>query len=148
VFELNLYTVAYLDTAWPSQLASLHGLFDLGFAVLMLVGTMRGREDWRLKPSRAMTFHSVSLLVIGGYFVAMIAVAQWLAYAGGDYALVAVWFCHPRHGGGSADLPSRRLRAWIGSPSSSTSSSTATTTAPNGCVSPRRSAARPTRRRR
>jgi hypothetical protein len=114
VFELNLYTVAYLDTAWPSQLASLHGLFDLGFAVLMLVGTMRGREDWRLKPSRAMTFHSVSLLVIGGYFVAMIAVAQWLAYAGGDYARwLQFGFVILATAAALLTLPSRRLRAWI-----------------------------------
>lgn len=114
VFELNLYTVAYLDTAWPAQLASLHGLFDVGFAVLILVGTMRGREDWRLKPSRAMTFHSVSLLVIGGYFVAMIAVAQWLAYAGGDYARwLQFGFVILATAAALLTLPSRRLRAWM-----------------------------------
>jgi putative PEP-CTERM system histidine kinase len=113
-FELNLYTVAYLDTAWPSQLAALHGLLDVGFAVLMLIGAMRGREEWRLKPSRAMTFHSVSLLVIGGYFVGMIAVAQWLAYAGGNYARwLQFGFVILATAGALLMLPSRRLRAWL-----------------------------------
>jgi hypothetical protein len=46
-----------------------------------------------------MTFHSVSLLVIGGYFVAMIAVAQWLAYAGANWGA-----------GGNSALSSRRRR--------------------------------------
>ncbi|MDE1918365.1 MAG: PEP-CTERM system histidine kinase PrsK [Sphingomonadales bacterium] len=114
VFELNLYTVAYLDSAWPDQLSALHGLVDVGFAVLMAVGAMRGRDAWRLRPSRAMTFHSVSLLVIGGYFVAMIAVAQWLAYAGGDYARwLQFSFVILATAGALVTLPSRRLRAWL-----------------------------------
>lgn len=114
VFELNLYTVAYLDTAWPSQLAALHGIVDVLFAVLMAVGAMHGREAWRLRPSRAITFHSVSLAVIGAYFVAMVVVAQWLAYAGGDYARwLQFGFVILASAGALLALPSRRLRAWL-----------------------------------
>jgi putative PEP-CTERM system histidine kinase len=113
-FELNLYTVAYLDSAWPAQLAALHGLADVIFAVLIAVGAMRGRDGWRLRPSRAMTFHSVSLLVIGGYFVGMVGVAQWLAYAGGDYARwLQFGFVILATAAALLALPSRRLRAWI-----------------------------------
>jgi putative PEP-CTERM system histidine kinase len=113
-FELNLYTVAYLDTVWPYQLSALHGVVDVLFAVLMAVGAMAGRDAWRLRPSRAMTFHSVSLLVIGGYFVAMIAVAQWLAYAGGGYARwLQFGFVILATAGALLTLPSRRLRAWM-----------------------------------
>lgn len=114
VFELNLYTVAYLSNDWPDQLSALHGLADVGFAVLMAMGSMRGRDVWRLRPSRAMTFHSFSLLIIGGYFVAMIAVAQWLAYAGGDYARwLQFSFVILATAGALVTLPSRRLRAWM-----------------------------------
>jgi putative PEP-CTERM system histidine kinase len=114
VFELNLYTVAYLDSDWPVQLSSLHGVVDIAFAVLMSGGALRGQALLRLRPSRAVTFHSVSLLVIGGYFVAMIGVAQWLAYAGGNYARwLQYGFLILATAAALLMLPSRRLRGWL-----------------------------------
>lgn len=114
VFELNLYTVAYLDSDWPLQLSALHGVIDVAFAVLISIGAMRRHEMLRIRPSRAMTFHSVSLLVMGAYFVAMIGVAQWLAYAGGNYARwLQYGFIILATAAALLMLPSRRLRGWL-----------------------------------
>jgi putative PEP-CTERM system histidine kinase len=114
VFDLNLYTVAYLDSAWPVQLSALHGVVDIAFAVVMSGGALRGQAMLRLRPSRAVTFHSVSLLVIGAYFVAMIGVAQWLAYAGGNYARwLQYGFVILATAAALLMLPSRRLRGWL-----------------------------------
>ncbi len=114
VYDLNLYTVAYLGGSWPVALVALHGLVDLGFAVLLLIGAGRGREALRLRPSRAVAFHSVSLLVIGAYFLAMMAVSHWLAFAGGG---LARWLQFSFLIGASAlallALPSRRVRGWL-----------------------------------
>ena len=113
-FELNLYTVAWLSNRWPVPLAAVHGLVDIAFAATLALGMMEGREQLRLKPSRAVTFRSISLLIIGAYFIAMVAVAQWLADAGGDFArwlqfgfLIVAIAC------ALLMLPSRRLRGWL-----------------------------------
>ena len=113
-FELNLYTVAWLGHSWPVALAAVHGLADVAFAITLLIGGMRGREELRLRPSRAVTFHSFSLLLIAAYFFAMVAVAQWLADAGGNFArwlqfgflIVAITIA-------VLVLPSRRMRGWL-----------------------------------
>ena len=113
-FELNLYTVAWLSNRWPVPLAAVHGLVDIAFAATLALGMMEGREQLRLRPSRAVTFRSISLLIIGAYFIAMVAVAQWLADAGGDFArwlqfgfLIVGVAC------ALLLLPSRRLRGWL-----------------------------------
>lgn len=114
VFELNLYTVAYLGHHWPYELAALHGLLDVGFAGILAAGALRGREPLRLMPSRRVTFQSFSLLVIGAYFVAMIGIAQWLAYAGGDYARwLEFGFVIAGTVAAALLLPSRRARGWL-----------------------------------
>lgn len=113
-FELNLYTVAYLAKAWPYELAALHGLLDVVFAGILALGGAKGREQLRLMPSRAVTFRSFSLLVIGCYFVAMIGIAQWLSYAGGDFA--RWWqfgFLIAATTAAALLLPSARARAWL-----------------------------------
>ena len=113
-FELNLYTVAYLGSRWPVQLASLHGLIDIAFAGLLALGAARGREQLRLRPSRAVTFHSFSLMIIGAYFIAMVAVAQWLAYAGGNYSRwLQFGFVFVASVAALQTLPSKRLRGWL-----------------------------------
>mgnify|MGYP001766337006 CR=1 FL=1 len=113
-FNLNFYTIAYLGRDWPVELAGARGLSIVALAVLFTIGAAHGREALRLKPSRAMAFQTASLIVIGSYFLTMFAVAQWLAYAGGDFArlmqygllvagsVVALFV-----------LPSRRLRGWL-----------------------------------
>jgi len=113
-FELNLYTVAWLSNRWPAPLAAMHGLVDVAFAITLALGAMEGREQLRLKPSRAVTFRSISLLIIGAYFIAMVAVAQWLADTGGDFARwLQLGFLMLAIATALLLLPSRRLRAWL-----------------------------------
>lgn len=113
-YDLNLYTAAYLSGRWPVELAALHGLVDVAFALILLVGASRRREELRLRPSRAVTFHSFSLLLIGAYFVAMVAISQWLAYWGGDYAgWLQFGFLIMASAAAMLALPSRRLRGWM-----------------------------------
>ena len=113
-FDLNFYTVAYLEGRWPIELAFARGLATVGMAGLLSLGASRSREELKLSPSRAVTFQTASLLVIGAYFIAMFALAHWLSFVGGNFAqfmelcvlvtgsLLAVFL-----------LPSPRLRRWL-----------------------------------
>ena len=114
VFELNLYTVAYLAEHWPYELAALHGALDVGFAIILAMGGAQGREVFRLRPSRAVTFQTFSLLLIGAYFFGMVGVGQWLSTAGGDFA--RWWqftFLILATTVAAVALPSRRMRGWM-----------------------------------
>jgi len=113
-FDLNYYTVSCLSGAWPSELAAARGLALAASALLFLPGALRGRETVRLRPSRAVTFQTASLIVIGSYFLVMFGLAQWFAYMGGDFARLMEFGILIA---GSAlalfILPSRRLRGWL-----------------------------------
>jgi len=114
VFDLNLYTIAYLGGGWPGEIAASRGLAVLALSCLLAIGAAKGREALRFKPSRAVTFQTFSLLVIGAYLVAMVAIAQWLSYAGGDFArLMELGFLTVASALAILILPSRRLRGWL-----------------------------------
>ena len=112
--DLNLYAIAYLAGGSPLMLAMLRGLLGIPVAALVAAGAANESDDQRFKPSRAVAFQSLSLLLIGGYLMAMVVAAQWLAFAGRDFAVqlqlifvaVALLFA-------LAVLPSRRLRGWL-----------------------------------
>lgn len=113
-FDLNLYTIAYLAGTWPYEIAALRGLSAVALSACIVIGGAGNREDLRLRPSRAVTFQTFSLLVIGVYLVAMVAVAQWLSYAGGNFArLVELAFLTLGSAVALVVLPSRRVRAWL-----------------------------------
>ena len=113
-FELNLYTIAYLSGSWPEELAALQGFSIISLAVLMVLGAARGSEQLRFRPSRKVTFQSASLLVIGGYFAAMYAIAHWLSFVGGNFArLMEFGFLIAASVAALLLLPSRRLRGWL-----------------------------------
>ena len=113
-FSLNYYTIAYLAAGWPTELTAVRGLSVAALAALLAIGAMQGREALRLRPSRAVTFQTVSLMVIGGYFLGMLAIAQWLTYAGGDFAqLIQFGFLIAASVLALFILPSRRLRGWL-----------------------------------
>ncbi|MEY4721425.1 MAG: system histidine kinase PrsK [Pseudomonadota bacterium] len=113
-FDLNFYTIAYLGREWPEELAAGRGLSVFVLAVLFAIGAMQGRDALRLRPSRAVTFQTVSLIVIGSYFLTMFAIAEWLSFAGGDFARI-MEFAVLAAGSVLAVfvLPSRRLRGWL-----------------------------------
>jgi len=113
-YDLNLYTIAYLGGSWPHEIAAFRGMSSLVLALLIAVGASRDRDALKIKPSRAVTFQTFSLLVIGFYLVAMVAVAQWLSYAGGDFArMIEMAFLTLASAFALVILPSRRVRGWL-----------------------------------
>jgi putative PEP-CTERM system histidine kinase len=114
IFDLNLYTVAYLADAWPREIAALRGLATLALVSLFAIGASHRRDALQLRPSRAVTFQTFSLLLIGVYLVAMVLIAQWLAYVGGDFArLMELGFLTLASAVALLVLPSRKLRGWL-----------------------------------
>ncbi|MET1754878.1 XrtA/PEP-CTERM system histidine kinase PrsK [Novosphingobium sp. RD2P27] len=114
VFDLNFYTIAYLSGAWPHEIAALRGLPTIVLVSLFAIGASHGRNALRLRPSRAVTFQTFSLLLIGGYLVAMVMIAQWLSYFGGDFArLINLAFLTVTSAVALLVLPSRRMRGWL-----------------------------------
>lgn len=114
IYDLNHYAIGYLGDAVPQVLGALRGLIGVAVATLLALGARVESDALRFRASRSMAFQSVSLLLIGGYLAAMVVLAQWLAYAGGDFAaqfqlaLVAL-----AAAAALAVLSSRRLRAWL-----------------------------------
>ena len=113
-FDLNLYTIAYLGGHWPVEIAAFRGLAPLVLAAALVLAASRNSDELRIKPSRTVTFQTFSLLVIGVYLVGMVAIAQWLSYAGGDFArLIELTFLTFASALALVVLPSRRVRGWL-----------------------------------
>lgn len=113
-FELNLYTIAYLASEWPQTMMAVRGLIVAGFAAAIGFGAGRGQHVQGFRPSRAVTFQSFALLAIGAYLVGMVAVAQWLSWAAGDFAqLLQFMFLIAASAAAIVLLPSPRLRGWL-----------------------------------
>lgn len=114
VFDLNLYMLGYLNERLPTELTMMRGIAVLGLAVAMSLGTVKGRDELVFRPSRAVAFRSISLVVIAAYLAGMVAVAQWLAWFGGDFArLMSIGFIAATSTFALLILPSRRVRGWI-----------------------------------
>lgn len=114
IIDLNHYAIAYLAGGTPEVTAALRGLFAIPIAGLLALGAGDGSEALRFRPSRAVTFQSVSLLLIGGYLIAMMAAAQWMAMTGSDYsALLQLAFVTVLAIAGLAVSLSARLRGWL-----------------------------------
>ncbi|WEK47161.1 MAG: PEP-CTERM system histidine kinase PrsK [Candidatus Andeanibacterium colombiense] len=114
LYDLNFYTVAYLTGRVPQTLADLRALVMIVMAILLAIGTAQADGELRLRASRSVAFQSFSLLLIGGYLVGMVLVAQGLAYVGSDFArLLQLGFLVSASVAALLVLPSRRLRGWI-----------------------------------
>jgi putative PEP-CTERM system histidine kinase len=114
LYELNLWTIAYLGDGPPETLRDLRGLVMLAAGGMLAIGALRHDGDLRFGPSRSFTFQSFSLLVIGGYFVGMVLVSRGLGYAGGEFARLAqMGFLALAGAIALAVLPSRRMRGWL-----------------------------------
>ena len=111
--DLNFYVIAWLGDAQPQAMAVLRGLVLVPVAVMLMVARTRGVHR-RIRPSRAMAFQSLSLLVIGGYLVTMVGAAQSLAWLG-DTAppLAQVGFVFTSAVLALIVLPSGRVRGWM-----------------------------------
>lgn len=113
-FDLNLYTIGYLGHGIPDELHAMHGIAVIALAALVAIGSAKGRDELRFSPSRAVAFRSISLVLIAAYLAAMVAISQWLAWFGGDFArLMSLAFIAGSSALALLMLPSRRMRGWI-----------------------------------
>ncbi len=76
-YDLNLYTIAYLDSRLTPDLVEWRGLIVAATAPMFAMAA-RKDEGWRIRLSRAATFQSLSLLAICAYFAVMAILATAL----------------------------------------------------------------------
>lgn len=113
-YDLNFYTVAYLSGEDPIVLAALRGIVAGSMTALLAIGASAASAGLQFRPSRAMTFQTLSLLVIGTYLLVMVLATRSIALMGGDFVrtgqvvflvlaclFALVW------------LPSERARRWL-----------------------------------
>ena len=113
-FDLNFFTVAYLGGDLPIELAAIRGLVVAIMTIPLAIGSTRSAASIRLRPSRSVTFQTLSLLVIGTYLLLMVGIAQSLALLGGDAGrLTQVGFTFAATVVALLWLPSHRLRGWV-----------------------------------
>ncbi len=111
-YDLNYYTIAYLDRSAAVGLGDWRGL-ALSLAAPLFALAARREDDWRIKLSRAATFQSLSLLAICGYFAVMAIVTTALQGSGDGWlralstALLALLV-----GTAMVLVPSPRARSW------------------------------------
>jgi len=114
IVDLNHSAIAFLSDDIPQVTAALRGLLGIPVAGLLVLGAGERSEELRFRPSRAVAFQSVSLALIGAYLIAMVAAAQWLAFAGSDYSvLLQVAFVAIASLAALALATSQRLRGWL-----------------------------------
>jgi putative PEP-CTERM system histidine kinase len=112
--DLNHSAIAFLSDDIPQVTGALRGLLGIPVAGLLVLGAGERSEELRFRPSRAVAFQSVSLALIGAYLIAMVAAAQWLAYAGSDYSvLLQVAFVATASLAALALATSQKLRGWL-----------------------------------
>lgn len=113
-YDLNLATIAYLGGEYPALLRDLRGLFGGAMMALAALGTNPAGPRVQFSPSRAVTFRTLSLLLIGSYLALMLLVAKSLPLVGGDFARTTqVVFLMLAAGAAILALPSPRLRGWL-----------------------------------
>lgn len=113
-YDLNLYTLTYLAGATPGALGDLRGVFAGAMAVLFALGMSASGPRVQFSPSRAVTFRTLSLLLIGGYLAGMVLVTKSLAILGGDVARASqAMFVVAAVLAAAIALPSPRMRGWL-----------------------------------
>lgn len=113
-YDLNLHMLAYLGGATPQLPGDLRGLVSGAMAVLFALGMNAAGPRVQFSPSRAVTFRTLSLLLIGGYLAGMVLVSKSLALIGGDVARASqVVFLVTAVLAAGIALPSTRMRAWL-----------------------------------
>ena len=113
IYDLNLYTVAYLGPDSASTLAEWRGLAVALSAPLFAVA-MRNDVSWRISVSRAATFQSLSLLAICAYFALMAILATALRGTGVDWSSsLMVGVLAAMTVGAMVLIPSARARGWL-----------------------------------
>jgi len=111
-YDLNLYTLAYLEASGASALFDWRGLAVALTGPLFALGARR-EEGWRIRLSRAASFQSLSLLAICGYFAVMAILATALRETGQDWlGILLVGVLTVMTLAAMILLPSPRARSW------------------------------------
>jgi putative PEP-CTERM system histidine kinase len=113
MYDLNLYTIAYLSETRALELISMRGP---GMALLapVFVLAWRRNSNLGLKLSRSVTFRSVALLAIGVYLVGMLLLTTALELVGGTYMRLAqITLVFTMSMIALMYLPSGKFRAWM-----------------------------------
>jgi len=111
-YDLNLYTLYYLDPEAGRRLVDWRGAVIALTAPLFAVGA--GRHDgWKMRLSRAATFQSLSLLAICGYFAVMTILATALRGTGWDWSrALLILVLSGMTLAAMVLLPSAKARSW------------------------------------
>ncbi len=113
IYELNLFTNAYLAHSWPTELFHMRGLVLILAAPLFALTVLQNRS-FALRLSRAATFQSIGLVAIGAYLIAMFAVTAGLDFLGGEMGRLAqVSFVFAASLAALLLGPSAKFRAWF-----------------------------------
>ncbi len=113
-YDLNFHALSYVGGEAPPVLGDLRGAFAGAMAGLFALGMNAAGPRMQFSPSRAVTFRTLSLLLIGAYLASLVMVTKALALIGGDAARAgqAVFAVIGIVAAGFA-LPSPRLRSWL-----------------------------------
>ena len=113
-FDLNFYTVAYLGGQEPALLASIRGLAVALLVIPLALASHSAGVEMQFRPSRAVAFQTLSLILIGGYLMVMLLMTRSIAMIGGDFArFTQVGFLVLACIAAVLWLPSPRLRGWL-----------------------------------
>ncbi|MGN6850168.1 MAG: XrtA/PEP-CTERM system histidine kinase PrsK, partial [Sphingomicrobium sp.] len=113
IYDLNLYTILYLGSASAARLSEWRGIAVALAAPLFALSTRKDGR-WRIRPSRAATFQSLSLLAICGYFALMAILATALRGTEVDWSSVLmIGALAAMTVAALVLLPSARARGWI-----------------------------------
>lgn len=113
IYDLNLYTFAYLTHQWPAELLAVRGPAVALLAPIFMLAARRN-DRWQMRLSRTVAFQSFSLAAIGGYLVAMVLATNALTWLGGDHVrLLQVAVVVGASVTALMLLPSARFRAWF-----------------------------------
>ena len=111
LFELNLFTVAYLTASAAAGLEIARAVVLAATAVGFAVGAVQTGSGLSFRPSRAVTFSTLSLVVLSCYFLVMIGIANGVSRLSGELAWVTqVGFLLAAATMSLLWLPSERLR--------------------------------------
>ncbi|XAP77186.1 XrtA/PEP-CTERM system histidine kinase PrsK [Citromicrobium bathyomarinum] len=114
LFELNYYAATWLSGEFPDQIAALRGVVVAIAFVPLAMALGADVSALRFRASRKVAFRSLSLLLIGGYLLAMAGLARVLNLMEADGARLAqVGFLVALLTVMALWLPSERFRAWL-----------------------------------
>jgi putative PEP-CTERM system histidine kinase len=111
-YDLNLYTIAYLDAALAPELVEWRGVVVTLTAPLFALAASRD-DGWRIRLSRAATFQSLSLLAICAYLAVMAILATALRGTGLDWSRgLLIGLLAAMTVAALVLVPSARARSW------------------------------------